>query len=83
MEILGYKCVTIGGFRTSLEARLEVQLECISLVGKKNKNLCSDRVSFIILSAEVSYDIDERCLIFGGFYPLIFAIFVLNQDWRE
>ena len=39
---------------------LEVQLERFSLVGEKSKNLYSDQVSFIILSAEVGYNIDKK-----------------------
>ena len=49
-----------GEFYASLVARLEVQLERFSLVGEKGKNLYLDQVSFIILSAEVGYNIDKK-----------------------
>ena len=53
---------------------LEVQLERFSLVGEKNKNLYSDQVSFIILSAEISYNIDKK----GQLRPIL-----ADNFWRS
>ena len=68
--------VESGASEASCPAQLwlEVQLQRFSLVGEKNKNLYSDQVSFIILSAEISYNIDKK----GQLRPIL-----ADNFWRS